>query len=333
MAFSGGIDSSHAARVLADGGYRVTALYLDMYGDAQQLDAAREKAAQIGVDFLSVDVQARFAERVVDYFTGEYLRGRTPAPCTVCNREIKWRSLCEAARAGGYDHIATGHYLNIAMHGGRYYVTRAADPIKDQSYYLWALPQEALAMAVAPMGGVLKSDVKRAAGVGDGGESMGVCFLRGQGCGEFLRARCADAVRPGEVADRDGRIIGRHDGTPLYTIGQKRGLDIPVGMCVTGIDAARNRLVAGTDKELYHSHLVISGCNIVDMDEALTARDISVMIRGYGRNPQGACRIEPHPSGLHIALCDPAWAPAAGQPVVLYRGDRVIGGGWLEEYF
>lgn len=334
LGFSGGIDSCHAARSLMSQGYVVTALYMDMTGDSAQADYARVGAAETGIMFRSIDLRERFALAVIDYFTDEYASGRTPAPCTVCNRDIKWETLYEVARREGFDRIATGHYFNVERDGSRYYVTKASDPVKDQSYYLWPLGQDVLAMALTPMGNVIKAGIGRSPGtVRQQKESMGVCFLGGRPCADFLRERLGGRTGCGDITDKRGRVIGRHDGTPYYTIGQKRGLCLPAGLCVTGIDASGNLLVAGRDEDLYHRNLIISGCNIVDMDEALTAADITVKIRGIGRNPEKPCRITPRPGGLHILLDDPAWAPAAGQPVVLYRGDRVIGGGFLEDYY
>ena len=332
LGFSGGIDSSHAAELLRAGGYEVTALYMDMYGDGAQLEKAQDRAREMGLPLRTVDLRERFRRDVVDYFIDEYLCGRTPAPCTVCNRDIKWAVLRETALREGYGHIATGHYFNVEEYGGRLYVSAAADKLKDQSYYLWALDRQTLSMALTPMGGQIKEDVKRSLGnPGRQKESMGVCFLCGKNYAEFLLAECGDRIREGEITDREGRVIGRHEGVPYYTIGQKRGL--PPGCCVTGIDPGANRVIAGTDADLYHTNLIISGCHIVDMDETLSAEDITVKIRGIGRNPEGACRIYRHEKGLRIVLSDPAWAAAKGQPVVFYRQRRVIGGGFLEEYF
>lgn len=324
------MDSCRAAELLRGQGYTVTALYMDMYGDAEQAANARRAAEDLGIPFRAADLRGRFRREVTDYFKAEYLAGRTPAPCTVCNREIKWRTLHETAVREGFDHIATGHYFNIGREGGRYYVSVAADPVKDQSYYLWPLSQEILAMALSPMGGQIKEDIRRSL-ASPPRESMGVCFLRGRNYADFLRQECGETVREGDIVDRTGRVVGTHGGIPYHTIGQKRGL--PAGMCVTGIDAARNRISAGCDADLYHRLLIVSGCNIVSMDEVFSARDITVKVRGLGRNPLQPCTVSAHPKGLRITLTDPAWAPAAGQPVVLYRGGRVVGGGILEEYY
>ena len=345
LGFSGGMDSCRAAEILQAQGYSVTALYLDMCdsttahegGIRRNTYNAREvahgKAESMGMPFRALDVRERFRRSVINYFTAEYLAGRTPAPCTICNREIKWQILSEIAACDGLDHIATGHYFNIERHAGKFYVTKAADPLKDQSYYLWALGQEVLSRALTPMGGEIKSALTPPAAYK---ESMGVCFLGGRTVADFLRTECdkrGEAIHEGDVVDRNGCVIGRHRGVPYYTIGQKRGLNIPAGMCVVAVDTIRNHLVAGCDADLYHHNLILSDCNIVDPEEVFAARDITVKIRGIGRNPLKPCTITPCKEGLHLTLDDPSWSSAAGQPAVLYRGNRVVGGGFLERYF
>lgn len=332
LGFSGGRDSCRAAEILQWQGYRVTALYLDMYGDEKPARKAQEMAESLGIPFRTLDICERFRQTVIRYFASEYMRGRTPAPCTVCNRDIKWRGLSEVAVAENFDRIATGHYFNIERRDGTLYVAKAADRLKDQSYYLWPLGQDILSSALAPMGDQIKSDLAAASGE-PYKESMGVCFLKGGSVAGFMEAECGASIVEGDIVDKKGDVIGRHRGTPYYTTGQKRGLDLPAGMCVAGIDASANRLAAGCDADLYYHNLILSECNIADRHEVLSARDITVKIRGIGRNPAKPCRVEPHEAGLHIRLDDPAWAPAAGQPVVLYRGDLVAGGGFLEKYY
>lgn len=172
----------------------------------------------------------------------------------------------------------------------------------------------------------MKSEIK--ARFEDKRESMGLCFLQGRSCREFMERRYPAASRGGEIVDKQGRAVGRHDGIAFYTLGQKRGLDGVVGRPVVAIDAERNRLVVGDDADLYYETLEIGECNFVDEEEFLTADDIEVVIRGVGRNPEGRMRrAERIAGGYRILLGGAAWAPAAGQPVVFYRGDRVIGGG------
>ena len=164
---------------------------------------------------------------------------------------------------------------------------------------------------------------------------MGLCFLQGVKYRDYIAQHHAELAREGDVVDKDGNVVGRHAGVAFYTIGQKRGFECrSEGMVVTGMDVKANRLIAGRDADLYHSTLEIEGCNIIDREEFMQATDISVVIRGIGRNPEGfMLRAEPTQRGYRITLDDPAWAPAAGQPVVFYRQKRVIGGGFVERYY
>lgn len=333
LGFSGGMDSATAVGRLRDAGYDVVAVTLDTLGDERMLQCAQARARELGVLHVVKDVRKAFKESIIQYFADSYMAGRTPAPCTVCNSAIKWRYLLEEADRLGVDAIATGHYFNIEQHNGRYYVARAKDSRKDQSYYLWGLSQEVLKRALTPMGEVIKEDVKR--NFADKRESMGLCFLAGMGYREYMEQNYPAAVREGEIVDMAGEVVGRHSGVAFYTIGQKRGLDVSLsGVCIVGIDAEHNRLIVGPNENLYHKILEMAECNIVDKEEFTTSDDVSVVIRGIGRNPEGFMRrAEEIDGGYRIHLDDPAWAPAVGQPVVFYRQNRVIGGGILSRYY
>ena len=329
LGFSGGIDSSAAVEELRQNGYRVVALTLDTTGDENMVATARKQAAQLSVEHYVKDVRADFQQKIVDYFISSYASGRTPAPCTMCNPLIKWHHLLLEADRLGIDYIATGHYFNVEECDGRYYVARAMDGRKDQSYYLWGLSQEVLRRVVTPMGRKIKSDIKPPHARSK--ESMGLCFLRGVGYGDFIAQNCPKVLKRGEVVNTLGEVVGTHDGIALYTIGQKRGV---VGGAVVGIDAESNRLIVGENRDLYKATLEVNSCNIVNEGELLSCTDVRVVVRGFGRNPEGFAKlIEPIDGGYRIALDDPAWAPAAGQPVVFYRGNRVLGGGILERYY
>ena len=329
LGFSGGIDSSAAVEELRQSGYRVVALTLDTTGDENMVATARKQAAQLSVEHYVKDVRADFQQKIIDYFISSYASGRTPAPCTMCNPLIKWHHLLLEADRLGIDYIATGHYFNVEECDGRYYVARALDSRKDQSYYLWGLSQEVLRRVVTPMGQKIKRDINPPHARSK--ESMGLCFLRGVGYGDFIAQNCPTALRRGEVVNTLGEVVGTHDGIALYTIGQKRGV---VGGAVVGIDAKSNRLIVGENRDLYKATLEVGACNIVNEEELLSSPDVRVVVRGFGRNPEGFAKlIEPIEGGYRIALDDPAWAPAAGQPVVFYRGNRVLGGGILEGYY
>ena len=332
LGFSGGIDSMTAAQLLKRDGYNVRVVTLDTVGDTTLVETAALRARELGIDFNVVDVRSDFSKYIIDYFTQSYRLGRTPAPCTVCNPLIKWHHLSKCADEIGADYVATGHYFKVVHYNNRYYVARAADSAKDQSYYLWGLGQSLLSRILTPMCDIIKSDVKQ--NFSDKRESMGLCFLQGRSYRDFLVEKCSDVVRCGDIVDTEGRKVGRHDGVAFYTIGQKRGLDMELsGVAVVGINAERNELIVGPQEMLFHETLEIGGCNIVDEDELLSADDISVIVRGIGRNPSGFARsIERTKSGYKISLFDPAWAPAVGQPLVFYRQNIVIGGGIVESF-
>ena len=327
LAFSGGIDSTAAVAILREAGFQVAALTLGMTDDRDFESRVRQQAERLGIPLHFRSVAARFGREVIDYFTEAYRTGRTPVPCTVCNSRIKWPELLAEADRQGIPFLATGHYFRITEYNGKYYVTCAHDERKDQSYYLWNIPQEVLRRTVAPMGERIKREL--AAEHPGMRESMGICFLGGMKCRDFLRLRLP-GLRPGAVVDTSGRTIGCHEGAALYTIGQRKGLALAEGMAVVAVDTAGNRLVAGSDALLWRHTLELSGCRMVDRDEVLGAEDIRAVVRGVGRNPEGAVRIAPTRTGLRLELAEPAWAPAPGQAVVLYRGDRVVAGGILE---
>ncbi len=326
LGYSGGVDSVAAVAFLEQQGFEVHALTLDMCGDTELIEHARCRAKEADIKFAELNCQELFRREIKEYFTTEYLAGRTPAPCTRCNPLIKWRLLLEHASKNGIYHIATGHYFRIEEYNGKRYVARANDKRKDQSYYLWGLDQETLSRAITPMAEVIKEQINTSKRK----ESMGVCFLKAERYSDYIGRVCGEIER-GNIVDKEGDIVGQHKGLAYYTIGQKRGEGIPVGSVIIKIDSHSNSLIIGNNQDLYHTKLYIDKCNIVDQDELLAATDISAMIRGIGRNPEGFARkIEKWKSGYKITLDSPAWACAAGQPVVLYRGDRVIGGGYLE---
>lgn len=329
LGFSGGIDSCTSARRLTDEGYRVVALTIDTMGDEAMLAKAQQKAEELSIEWLAYDAREVFKREIIDYFCHEYSIGHTPAPCTRCNPLIKWRILAEEANRLGIHHIATGHYFNIGKRGDLYYVTKGLDQSKDQSYYLWGLTQDILSRAITPMGNAIKSDVKRS--FKDKSESMGICFLQGLPYAEFL-AKQGITMSEGEIVTESGEVCGRHNGIARYTIGQRRGAGIPEGMRVIGIDAANNHIVVGENSLLYHNRLTVAECNIVSREELRTANDITIKIRGIGRNPERPVHIEETEGGYIVTTDDPAWAPALGQPIVFYRNNWVIGGGIVVDF-
>ena len=333
LGFSGGIDSVKAVEVLENQGYEVIALTIDTMGDEVLVASARRKAEELLIPIVVEDAKSMFSEKVIQYFTQEYNKGRTPAPCTICNVEVKWKLLLELAIRERCSFIATGHYFNIKECGGIYYVAKANDPVKDQSYYLWGLSQEILCRAITPMATLIKSEF-----MGDlpkqkrTKESMGVCFLRGESCGDYLKKNCEAEISEGVVVNRDGVVIGRHSGFQLYTIGQKKGVETEVKGCVIGIESGANRLIWGENSELNYFNLEVGSYNIPNVIDL--NKEITIKIRGYGNNPiMPIKKAEISEGRVNITLNDPAWAPALGQPVVMYCDDIVVGGGILEKYY
>lgn len=329
LGFSGGIDSTMSAQLLLEEGYRVVALTIDTTGDGRMLERAERVAEELDIEWLCYDARKMFERDIIDYFCSEYAQGRTPAPCTRCNTHIKWKILLEEANRLGIHNIATGHYFRIEQHCGNYYVAKGTDPAKDQSYYLWGLSQEVLSRAITPMGEKIKSDVKE--GFRDKSESMGICFLERKPYAEFLKGRGINPSQ-GDILTAQGSLCGRHNGIIHYTIGQRRGEGIPEGLRVVDIKAKENRIIVGEKPLLYKSSLYITDCNIVDESELLTANDITIKIRGIGVNPTLPIKIERCLDGYLITTPDKAFAPAKGQPLVLYRNNLVIGGGIVESF-
>lgn len=329
LGFSGGIDSTSAVGLLREQGYRVIALTIDTMGDSAMLEKAEQSAKELGVEWYAVDAKAMFERDIIDYFCSEYASGRTPAPCTRCNTHIKWHILLSEANRLGIEHIATGHYFNIEQHSNKYYVAKALDSNKDQSYYLWGLSQEILGRAITPMGSKIKSEVKES--FKDKSESMGICFLGRRPYAEFLESRGIE-MKSGDIVDNTGCACGRHNGIARYTIGQKRGEGIPEGKRVIDIEPTKNVIRVGDNSMLYKSKLYITNCNIVDENELLTSNDITIKIRGIGKNPELHINIVKHKDGYMITTTDKAYAPALGQPLVLYRDNLVIGGGIVDSF-
>lgn len=348
VALSGGLDSAAVVLLLREAGYRPRALFLDMLGSAEARIQAEETAASLGEE-LTVELCAdRFRAEIIDYVLAEHAAGRTPAPCSRCNPRIKWRLLAEAADRIGVFHIATGHYVRTVRHeNGHFYFQRGIDPAKDQSYYLWDVPETLIERAVLPLGDYTKAEVRiflkekyGLTGLAERQESMGVCFLGGQTYGDFLRAYLPEnALRPGEVVDLSGKIIGRHEGYALYTAGQKRGFTLfDPAFCrqaaVIAVDAERNRIVAGPDEALYRRKMILKDWRAVCAEEFFgRATELRIAVRGVGRNPDGGCRLTVLDDGrLQVTLLqNDAWALMPGQPVVFYSDGRVAGGGILDE--
>lgn len=350
VAWSGGIDSATAAELLREAGYRPRALFLDMLDAAPARERAREMAERMGIPLTIEPCHELFRREIIDYTLAEHVAGRTPAPCSRCNPRIKWRLLAETADRMGIRHIATGHYARTATLDGHVCFRRGADEAKDQSYYLWDVPEEIVSRAILPLGGYTKQAVKagmarRYTSLPTDRESMGVCFTGDSNYEDFLRRHLpVGCLTSGEAVDwRTGAAVGRHEGYGLYTAGQKRGIS-PIAsalnkggkpMRVVSLDPSRNRVVVSTEEEALSRRTVwLTAWRTVVAPSMLSrhADELEIRVRGIGRNPQKGARITVEPDGrMRIDLLnDSVWAPMPGQPAVFYLNDCVVGGGILD---
>jgi tRNA-specific 2-thiouridylase len=345
VGMSGGVDSAAAAWILHEKGCRVIGVTLRFYCYARSaasprpccsdalLRRARRLCAKLGIDHHVIDVEKEFNETVVRDFLDGYRAGRTPNPCVLCNETVKFPALVKAADWLGCERIATGHYARLVSgeHGAPL-LAAAFDGKKDQSYFLYRVPVKILRRTLFPLGEMLKESVKSSSarfGPGHEGqrESQDVCFLPDGSLRRFLGEHIGFA--PGDIVDRDGRVLGRHDGAHLYTIGQRKGLRVAGGipLYVSEIDTHANRVVLGRTEEIFGAGALCGGLRLRSRD---LSRGLSAKIR-YGRVPADVARAVRRGSLLEVAFREPQWAVTPGQSLVLYRGGVVVGGGIIEK--
>jgi tRNA-specific 2-thiouridylase len=353
VGLSGGVDSSVAAALLVAEGVEVVGVTLRVWPWREAEDPgarfgsccssgtandARGVARRLGIPYYLLNSEAEFDRRVVTRFADEYARGRTPVPCVVCNREVKFGSLLGRARAWGARAVATGHYARVTRDEatGRYLLWRGRDPRKDQSDFLWPLTQEQLAGARFPVGHLTKEEVRehaRRAGLAtaDSPESQEICFIQDGDYRAFLRRRSPAAFVPGPIVDARGRRLGTHSGVAGFTIGQRRGLGITARrpLYVTALDAQRNTVVVGEAEEMAVERCRVESVNLIAHDRLTRPTRVSVKIR-HSHTPVAAT-IRPVEAGesleAEVVFDDPQRAVAAGQSAVFYDRDLVIGGG------
>ena len=343
VAMSGGVDSSVTAGLLVEQGYDVRGVSLRLWEGVElgprncsDHHGAKEVADGLGIPHTLLDLRAQFVESVVKPFARDYLRGRTPNPCVACNRDFKLGTLLDWAREQGADYVATGHYARIVRDGSGKHVSlfRGSDLGKDQSYFLFALSQDQLAHTLFPLGGMQKSDVRAQARrlglpVADRAESQDICF----GDYKALVESCASPgeLDGGDVVDKSGEVLGRHSGIHGVTIGQRRGLGIAAAqpLYVVDIEAESKRVVVGTRHELGCQGLMAGNLNWLepfDEDEMTAA----VQIR-Y-RSPAISCVVRKTVEGTsEVRFTEKFPAVTPGQAAVFYRGDQLLGGGWITQ--
>ena len=345
VGMSGGVDSAAAAWILHEKGYRVSGVTLRFYCYARSagsprpccsdalLRRARRLCAKLGIDHHVIDVEEEFRETVVRDFLEGYRAGRTPNPCILCNEKVKFPGLVKAADWLGCERIATGHYARLVPGGhGVPLLAAAFDGKKDQSYFLYRVPVRILRRTLFPLGEMLKESVKRDAvrfGPGHEGqrESQDVCFLPDGNLRAFLGARIG--FIPGDIVDRAGRVLGRHDGAHLYTIGQRKGLRVAGGipLYVSEIDTHANRVVLGRKEEIFSARALCGSARLRSRD---LSGGLAAKIR-YGRAPADVVRAVRRGPLLEVIFREPQWAVTPGQSLVLYRDEIVVGGGIIGE--
>jgi tRNA-specific 2-thiouridylase len=337
MALSGGIDSAVAAVLLRRQGWDLQGVHLRLSPLASSADRVGVLAQHLGIPLSVIDLQREFSREVLGYFVSEYGRGRTPNPCVRCNATIKFGRLWESLRRDGFTHLATGHYARLDLaDDGSMGLFRGADRRKDQSYFLSQLSRGLLPNILFPLGRMTKKEVRRVYHeVGlpvweNERESMELCFIPEGDYQGFLQAQRGSCGTPGDFVDSRGRLLGRHRGLESYTVGQRRGLGIPAreAYYVTEIQPELNRVVLGHRVELFSPGLTASRLNWL-IDPPSDELEAVAVIR-Y-RHPGVRARITPQDGGVRVIFATPQSAVAPGQAVAFYDGDRVLGGGWIEE--
>lgn len=339
VAMSGGVDSTVTAALLQESGHPVEGVFLSLAQPdlAFQIDRVSKIAHRLGIPFSVLDLRAEFEQEVLAYFTKIYSTGRTPNPCIVCNRTIKFGRLLDQALVGTSLRLATGHYARLPQdETGRTRLLRGMDPKKDQSYFLCRLKQNQLSRLCFPLGGYTKEEVYgQALRLGFTEfrvrqESQDVCFLKNTSVAEFLADHKQVAPAPGAIVTLSGREIGRHSGICGFTIGQRRGLGIPdsTPYYVVGLDPDANRVIVGKENDLWHRKLLVQDINWLAGFPPSLPQAFDVKIR-YRHSPAPAV-VRPAAeaeAGLEVVFNEPQRAITPGQFAVLYQGDELMAGG------
>ena len=351
VAMSGGVDSSVTAALLLEHGYNVIGVTMKTYdfddvgGNVANetsccglgaMNDARLVAAKLGIPHYVVDFRDQFGRQVIDYFVKEYLQGRTPNPCILCNRDIKWGALLEKTQTLGADFLATGHYAQVRFDEKRqrYVVSEAVDKNKDQSYALWALSQDALSRTMFPLGSRTKPEVRVLAQryglrTANKEESYEICFVADNNYERFLKEQVPEleaTLAGGDIVWGDN-VVGQHRGYPFYTIGQRKGLGaFGKRVYVTGIDSESNTVLIGTDEDLLRSRLLAQSANVISPGYFKEERPVQAKVR-YKDVATPAWAIIRENGELDVRFDQKKRALTPGQSVVLYENGDVVGGG------
>ncbi|MFC2059360.1 tRNA 2-thiouridine(34) synthase MnmA [Chloroflexota bacterium] len=347
VAMSGGVDSSVAAALLKREGYEVIGAAMRLWTEddellpsshrrccsIEEIDDARRVCQILDIPFYALNFEPQFREYVVDPFCQEYLRGRTPNPCLNCNDKIKFNLLLNKALELGADYLATGHYARIELMNGSYRLLKAIDCDKDQSYALYTLGQKELEHILFPLGNYRKSEARQIAQemrlpVWSKEESQEICFVTSGDYRSFLAKR--GLLEPGEIVNSEDKVLGNHPGLGFYTVGQRRGLGLAsqVPLYALSLDTTHNRLVVGTEEELFKRELSATELRFVCGEPPREPISITAKIR-Y-KSPEAKAVLHANGNRARIEFEEPQRAITPGQAVVFYSGDTVVGGGTIE---
>lgn len=343
LGMSGGVDSSVAAYLLKKDGFDVLGITMELVAEKYlkdircnliNIEEARLVAEQLGVRHQTVNFKNDFDKQVIDYFVREYGMGLTPNPCITCNKKIKFGAFYDVAMKLGYDYVSTGHYANVEYDKDRkkYILKKAKDPVKDQTYFLYNIPQSVLARCKFPLGNFTKDEVRDIAR--DLGiityskkDSEEICFVENDDHGSFIEKRNPELIVPGNFIDEDGNVLGQHKGIIYYTIGQRKGLGIALGrkVYVSKIKKDSNEIVLSDAEKLYKHELAIKELNLISRDHLNVGDIVECKIRHGVKTYFG--EILDINEQVVLGFEEPVRAPSKGQSLVMYDNDEVIGGG------
>lgn len=355
VAMSGGVDSSLTAALLVEAGYEAIGVTMRLSDETREysqmddrgcctlkaVDDARRVADILGISHYVMNFRDLFQEKVIDYFVSAYANGRTPNPCIACNRYVKFEGLLQRSLALGAQFVATGHYAKIKrdLKTGRYLLCKGKDEAKDQSYALYHLNQQSLQYFMLPLGEYTKAQTRELAAkfklpVADKPDSQEICFIPNDDYKSYLELKVPEALKPGDIVDMGGNVLGRHKGVPLYTIGQRKGLGIAAKspLYVTGLDLANNKVIVGESKDVFADTLIAQDLNWIMVDALDAPLHIKAKIR-YGAKESEAVVLPLKNGAVKVIFNEPQRAVTPGQSVVFYDGENVVGGGVIVRSF
>ncbi len=351
VAMSGGVDSSVAACLLKKAGYEVAGATIKTWVSGscpdkntraccnmKGIEDARSVCEQLEAPYYVLDFEEDFKRDVVDYFTSEYKKGRTPNPCVICNRIVKFGKFIERAGSLGYDFMATGHYAKRIKKGGRFYIQEGVDKTKDQAYVLALLTQDILSKTLLPNGKQTKKKIRKIAHelnleIADKEDSMEICFIPSNNYAMFLEREGIVKSKKGDIRFKDGKKLGEHDGYFHYTIGQRRGLGVghKEPLYVIELRPDQNQVIVGTKQDVLAKDFTVTNINWVKPLRGGEELKVEVKIRANSPKAKAVIKISEDKDSARVSFKNPQEAITPGQAGVFYEKDVVIGGGWIEE--